>query len=149
MSHWQQGHSKECKRLVEGSWKGLERAAIECYQDDGPQGFSRDYVPLLEKAIGLTWTLREHPECAFWHLALVKKRGTVEHCHPVDQEGVDRVSELILRALRRLKWPPRAAVTDRFYEMAFLTVNRLHIWACTRRPRTRLSAFASRTWNRG
>jgi hypothetical protein len=53
-SHWKAGHSKECKRLAAKSWEAMKSALDE-------DGQSRDQIPLLEKAITLTWTLRD--EC--------------------------------------------------------------------------------------
>jgi hypothetical protein len=104
----------------------MECAAMSCYSDGTPQGLSRDQVPLLDKAIKLTWTLREQPQYAFNHLLLAGKRGAIEGCHGVGEADNQRVSDILLRALRRLRWPSRRSGEYPFHQLAFQTLMKLH-----------------------
>jgi hypothetical protein len=90
-------------------------------------GFSRDHVPLLDKAIKLTWTLREQ-DCAFWHLMLLEKRGAIEHLHNPSMERKAKRTSFgpHCAGAARLKWPPRTrGRPTRFYRPTS-TLIRLH-----------------------
>jgi hypothetical protein len=128
-SHWKKGHNKECKRFAETSWQAVKRAAIDCCNDGGPHAFSRDCVPLLDKAIKLTWTLRDAEDMfALVHLLAVHRRGAIETSNPPSsgEEGKTSVSDTILRALRRLKWPPRMVEDDPFHKSYLRALIKLH-----------------------
>jgi tetratricopeptide (TPR) repeat protein len=88
---------------------------------------SRDKVPVIDKAIKLTWTLRDDYNFAFKHLCLLERRGALELCNGAEEEGNRRVSDIILGGLRRLKWPPRTRGVDKFRSVFFNVLMVLHV----------------------
>jgi hypothetical protein len=83
-------------------------------------------VPLIDKAIKLTWTLRDSNRFPIRHLLAVERRGVIEKLHPGEEGDAQRVSDLIVRALRKLKWPSRMIKDDPFYQLYFQALIRLH-----------------------
>jgi tetratricopeptide (TPR) repeat protein len=107
----------------------MSQAATDLCYGGSSKVFSRDHVPLIDKAIKLTWTLR-NDNGAVMHLMVVVKRGKIEIDNGVGEEGRRGVSDLILRALRGLTWPPVViplpTKDDVFYGAAFEAVMVLH-----------------------
>jgi hypothetical protein len=104
----------------------MERAAMDCFRDVTAHGDSRDHIPLLEKGIKLTWTLREREDYALLHLMLLEKRGAIEVYNGVGEDGRKRVSDLIVRALRQPRWLPRIPENEVIYEYSFAALIRLY-----------------------
>jgi hypothetical protein len=104
----------------------MEPSVQDCLFDGTSHGASRDRIPLLDKAIGLTWTLREQYMCAMMHLMLLAKRGVIEVSDDVGEEGKRRVSDTILRALRRLDWSTRMSIDEPFHPLCFCVLLKLH-----------------------
>jgi tetratricopeptide (TPR) repeat protein len=129
-SAWKEGHNKECKCFAAKAWNAQSQAATDCLKDNSQRGLSRENVPVLDKAIKLSWTLRDIPRFPLMHLDLVGRRGKIEKYNDVGEEGRRRVSDLILRALRGLKWPPLAvpfsADDVSFHTAGFLALVRMH-----------------------
>jgi hypothetical protein len=93
----------------------VKRAAIDCAQDETPYGVSRDHSTVLDKAIRLTWTLRDQEDFATWHVVFLNRRAAIEIQNGVGDEGRRRVSDALVRSLRRLKErSARTGGVDRF-----------------------------------
>jgi hypothetical protein len=115
------------------SWTGMEPALVQYFEDKSAyfedtsaHGVSRAHVPLLDKAIKLTWTLRDNHQFAEAHLTVVAERGWIETNYDVGEDGRRRVSDTMLRALRGVEWPPQAAMDDPFYTVGFRALTKLH-----------------------
>jgi hypothetical protein len=88
---------------------------------------SRDQVPLMDKAIKLLWTLRDNYTTAWMHLLLLERRAATEVSNGVGEEGKQRVSDTILRALRGFKWPPPGpGLNDKVHASYFRVLIMLH-----------------------
>jgi hypothetical protein len=101
--------------------------AIEAsWSDEGPPHAQRRHVPVLDKAIALTWTFRDNSSWRVKHLELLDKRFVIEYNAPTGEPGRQQLSNLISRSLRALKWPPGPPPDDEaFYKAFFLATLRL------------------------
>jgi hypothetical protein len=80
---------------------------------------------VIDKGIKLTWTLKENYDFASMHMYLIVRRADIERRSGLGEGEKERVSNLLVRALRRMKWPPRMSADDQFHQAYFYAIIKL------------------------